>query len=72
MENIVLILINIAGLYLLLGLVFTLLFLWKGLTKVDEGAKGTSWFFKLLIFPGMCLFWVLFLRKWIKSARKSS
>ncbi|MEM1120855.1 MAG: hypothetical protein AAGJ18_10435 [Bacteroidota bacterium] len=69
-ENIVLTLINLTGLYLLLGFVFSLLFLWKGLEKVDEGAKGTSRFFKLLLVPGLCVFWVLFLKKWWRTTKK--
>ncbi|MEM1324927.1 MAG: hypothetical protein AAGI23_03180 [Bacteroidota bacterium] len=70
-ETIALILINIAGLYLVLGFAFSVLFLWKGLNQVDEGAKETTLFFKLLLVPGMCVFWIFFVRKWwIQSRNK--
>lgn len=66
MENIISIIVNITGSYLALGVLFSVVFMWKGLEKVDESAKGSSWFFKVLIFPGMVAFWVLFLNKWLK------
>jgi hypothetical protein len=66
MENIISIVINIIGIYLALGFVFSLVFMWKGFAKVDESVKGSGWFFKVLIFPGMVAFWVLFLNKWLK------
>jgi hypothetical protein len=66
MENIISIVINIIGIYLALGFVFSLVFMWKGLAKVDESVKGSGWFFKVLIFSGMVAFWVLFLNKWLK------
>ena len=66
MENIISIIINITGIYLALGVLFSVVFMWKGLEKVDESAKGSGWFFKVLIFPGMVAFWVLFLNKWLK------
>ena len=66
MENIITIIVNVIGIYLALGVVFSLVFLWKGLDKVDGNVKGAGWFFKVLIFPGMIIFWVLFFKKWIK------
>lgn len=66
MENIISIIVNITGSYLALGVLFSVVFMWKGLEKVDESAKGSGWFFKVLIFPGMVAFWVLFLNKWLK------
>jgi hypothetical protein len=63
------ILLNIVGLYLLLGLLFSLVFLWKGLNRVDPTTKGSSFYFKLLIIPGMIVFWIFFLGRWIKNKR---
>ncbi|MFK7946562.1 MAG: hypothetical protein AB8G11_03145 [Saprospiraceae bacterium] len=67
MENTITMIVNIIGIYLVLGFLFSLVFIWKGLHKVDEGVNGSSFFFKVLIFPGMIVFWVLFLKKWIKT-----
>lgn len=63
----VLLALSIFGGYLALGLVFSLLFLWRGLSKVDEDAKGSSFGFKLLLLPGLCFFWPQFLIKWIQA-----
>lgn len=59
--------VNIIGIYLALGFLFSIVFMWKGLHKVDEGVNGSGFFFKVLIFPGMIVFWVLFLKKWIQT-----
>lgn len=56
-----------AALYLILGLIFTFFLFWKGLERLDKDVKNTSLWFKVLILPGMCLFWIVFLRKYITS-----
>lgn len=55
--------------YLILGFVFTVAFLSKGLAIVDDGTKETSWRFKFLILPGMLMFWPLFAYKWQRSLK---
>lgn len=67
MEATLSIIFQIAGIYLALGALFSLVFIWKGLLKVDPETKGTNGFFKALIFPGLVVFWVYFLRKWLKA-----
>lgn len=56
------------GIYLALGLLFSVLFLWKGLTQVDHDTVGSGLAFRLIILPGMLAFWPVFLIKWIKSS----
>lgn len=58
--------------YLLLGVLFVIPFLWKGLTKVDEGAHGGSVGFKIIIIPGVIVFWPVLLSKWMKSGSEAS
>jgi hypothetical protein len=53
--------------YLLSGVLFVIPFLIKGITKVDEGAHGGSTGFKVIIIPGVIVFWPVLLRKWIKK-----
>ena len=67
METIISDLLTFVGIYLLLGIIFTIVFLWKGITKVDQDVKGSDRFFKVLLFPGLVVFWVYFLRKWLKT-----
>lgn len=54
--------------YLLLGVLFVIPFLIKGLTKVDEGAHGGRIGFKIIIIPGVIVFWPVLLRKWMKAS----
>lgn len=61
------ILLIIALIYLISGVLFVIPFLIKGLTKVDEGAHGGSIGFKLIIIPGVIVFWPILLKKWIRE-----
>jgi len=69
MIEIVLIIVSI---YLLLGVLFVIPFLIKGLTKVDEGARDGTIGFKIIIIPGVIVFWPLLLRKWVKANQRPS
>ena len=64
--ELVTIIVTIAIIYLAIGVLFVILFLWKGITKVDEGAHGGSIGFKIIIIPGVIVFWPVLLRKWMK------
>ena len=61
------ILLGIMMLYLLLGLVFGVYFYLKGASKIDPGTKDTSWHFKLIILPGVILFWSALLVKLLRA-----
>jgi regulator of protease activity HflC (stomatin/prohibitin superfamily) len=62
-------LITVAA-YLLSGLVFAIAFLAKGLTIVDEGAHGSSIGFRIVIIPGVIVFWPFLLYKWRKAKKE--
>ena len=64
--------LNVLLIYLLIGFIFALLFVFKGVNQVDPVAKDTSWRFRLLILPGSMAFWPVLLRKWLKSRRHDS
>jgi hypothetical protein len=57
----------IVAIYLLLGAIFVIPFLVKGITKVDEGAHSGSIGFKIIIIPGVIVFWPVLLKKWINA-----
>jgi hypothetical protein len=57
----------ITVIYLTLGALFVIPFLIKGITKVDEGAHGGTIGFKIIIIPGVIVFWPILLKKWIKA-----
>lgn len=67
METTISTVLTIVEIYLALGVLFSIAFLWKGIAKVDDGAKETGVVFKMLLFPGLIGFWVYFLRKWLKT-----
>lgn len=54
--------------YVVLGLLFSVYFYTKGAARIDEGTKDTPWHFKLIIFPGVVLFWFVLLVKSLKSS----
>ncbi len=64
MDVITIILITIT-VYLIAGLVFAVPFVIKGVVKIDEGAQGSGWGFRLIIIPGTIIFWPLLLKKWM-------
>jgi hypothetical protein len=59
----------IVALYLLAGFLFAIPFVVKGVTKVDEGAIGSGWGFRIIIIPGTIVFWPLLLKKWLKALK---
>ncbi len=55
--------------YLLLGLVFALAFVTRGVAKVDPAAQGGStWGFRLLILPASVALWPLLAWRWLRRA----
>jgi hypothetical protein len=69
METLVTILVYLLELYAVAGVVFSIILILKGLKSIDSGVEGTSIWFKLLIFPGLCAFWPLFFMKWRNSSK---
>lgn len=55
----------IAG-YLMVGICFLPFYYSKGIKMVDEGVKGSSFGFYIIIIPGVIVFWPILLRQWIK------
>jgi len=51
----------VAGVYLALGFLVGLWLVLGAINRLDAASKGSSIGFRLLILPGMALFWPLFL-----------
>ncbi len=64
METVISLVFGVLGVYLVLGFCFGLFFIWRGVQQVDTDASNTSMWFRLLILPGMLVFWPLFMWKW--------
>ena len=63
------IILLLAAAYLLMGLLFAIPFVIKGVTRIDEGARGSGWGFRLIIIPGTIVFWPFLLKKWMKKTQ---
>ena len=57
--------LQVVALYAAAGVAFALLFLFLGLSRIDNGTKGASLGFRLLIIPGIIALWPLMLIRWI-------
>ena len=66
--TLVIILLNVLAVYLAGGLLFAIPFLLRGITVVDEGAHGATIGFRIIIIPGVIVFWPVLLRKWIRAS----
>jgi hypothetical protein len=58
------------GLYLIIGILFAIPFLTNWIVVVDESAAGTSFIFRLLLFPGSVVLWPVLLRKYLRARSK--
>ncbi|NEQ48321.1 MAG: hypothetical protein F6K00_34235 [Leptolyngbya sp. SIOISBB] len=56
--------------YVFAGLIFTIPFLICGIQRVDPDAKGWNIGFRLVIIPGLCVFWPLLAVRWVRGKRK--
>ena len=52
--------------YVGLGLVFALVFVWVGVQSLDSEAQGSRIGFRLLIMPGVAAFWPMLLYRWTR------
>ena len=68
-ETLVSILLMAAGVYLLIGLIFYIPFIRKGVHTFDDGVASAPFMMKVLIFPGTVALWPLLLRKWRKAVK---
>ncbi len=55
--------------YLQAGLAVGVPFVWRGVSRVDEAARGTPAGFRLLILPGVVALWPPLAAKWLKAPR---
>lgn len=58
-------LVNGLLLYLAVGVVFGIPFVWRGVHRIDPAAPGSSWGFRLLNLPGVAALWPLLALRWM-------
>jgi hypothetical protein len=52
-----------AGFYLAIGILFAVWFVIFGITKIDDSAKETGFGFRVIVFFGAAIFWVLLAKR---------
>jgi len=55
--------------YAVLGLLFALASVTRGIGRIDHAAQGAPIGFRLIIFPASAALWPVLLRKWWRSPR---
>lgn len=68
-ESFVNIMFSLAGIYLLIGLIFAFIFAFSLVNRFDEQAKDAPLMFRLLIIPASALLWVYLIVKLRKKGR---
>jgi hypothetical protein len=56
--------VGLTSIYALIGAVFAVAFIVRGVDVIDPMARGAGWGFRVLILPGSVLFWPLLLVRW--------
>ena len=64
-------LVNALGAYAAAGAVFAALFLWRWVGRLDPAAAHATWGFRVLVFPGVVLFWPLFAARLVRQRPRS-
>jgi hypothetical protein len=57
-----------ASSYLAAGLLFSGPFVMGGVDRIDSAAHGATWGFRVLIVPGVVLFWPLLAIRWARGS----
>lgn len=57
-------LVILVGFYALVGIVFGVFFVSRGVGSIDPSASEGTWGFRVLVFPGAVAFWLLLLRRY--------
>jgi hypothetical protein len=53
--------------YLLIGLLFAISFVFAGASRIDSVADDASFVFRAVIIPGAVLLWPILLIKWVRA-----
>lgn len=58
-------LVNAFAIYVAIGLVFAVAFVWKGVGRIDPAAVQGTTGFRVLIIPGTIALWPILARRWL-------
>ena len=60
--------VTLVELYVVAGVLFALVFLWRGIHVVDHRVVGAPFSMRVLILPGLVALWPVFARRWVSGA----
>jgi hypothetical protein len=66
-EPLATVIVGLLATYAAAGALFAPPFLTKGIAAIDPMARGSSWTFRLLVAPGVTVFWPLLLHRWARA-----
>ncbi|MBL0182535.1 MAG: hypothetical protein IPP96_09635 [Chitinophagaceae bacterium] len=55
----------LGSVYLVMGMIFAIFFLSRGIEKMDTAAHGSGFGFRMIILPGTIALWPVLLKKWM-------
>ena len=58
--------------YMAFGLLFAIVFVTKGIGRVDAVAQTSKPGFRLIVFPGVATLWPLLFARWIRAERRGT
>jgi hypothetical protein len=61
------ILLMMGKLWLVVGLLFGLVFVWRGAARVEPAARESGWGLRVLLLPGCAVFWPRLAWLWWKG-----
>ena len=69
-ERLAILFVHALYLYISFGVAFAIAFVAIGVGQVDSQAIGSSFGFRILIFPGSVAFWPRLLRRWMAGKKE--
>jgi hypothetical protein len=66
------VILTVCSIYLVVGVAVGVIFVLRGVERIDAAARGTSLGFRLLILPGSVALWPLMARKWLRAVRSGA
>jgi hypothetical protein len=68
----ILVLLQLLGVYLAVGLVFGIVYTTVGVDKIDPASKGSSIGFRALLLPGASALWLVLIVKWVRTLHREN
>jgi hypothetical protein len=68
----ILVLLQLLGAYLAVGLVFSFVYSTVGIGKIDPASRGSSIGFRALLLPGASVLWPVLFVNWVRTLHREN